>query len=221
MRKPERQVILMHGILPILVQKTGASSWRTVDQINHNIGIPEHSLISRRATSREAQTTSVRKVAAVRNSPRNAHRNRPLSMRGFIHTALLLRRWQTLCLNTRITISWELHSTSENAEPSDGLSTRASLSVSNSNFSLANLLSPLKSRPLKSRGPSTDAVHISWASLDMDAADLARWSRFAMKGGIGKCTALQDCVAKAPEDLMFVKVQSARSYQFQFTQVVY
>ncbi|KAJ7771626.1 hypothetical protein B0H16DRAFT_190491 [Mycena metata] len=39
----------------------------------------------------------------------------------------------------------------------------------------------------------------------MDAADLARWSRFAMKGGIGKCTALQDCVAKAPEDLMFVK----------------
>ncbi|KAJ7043119.1 hypothetical protein C8F04DRAFT_876887, partial [Mycena alexandri] len=39
----------------------------------------------------------------------------------------------------------------------------------------------------------------------MDAEDLARWSRFAMKGGIGKCTALHDCIAQAPEDLMFVK----------------
>ncbi|KAF8587486.1 hypothetical protein K439DRAFT_1407419 [Ramaria rubella] len=39
----------------------------------------------------------------------------------------------------------------------------------------------------------------------MDAADLARWTRFAAKGGIGRCTALQDCVAQGTEDLMFLK----------------
>ncbi|KAJ7184311.1 hypothetical protein C8R46DRAFT_1299032 [Mycena filopes] len=39
----------------------------------------------------------------------------------------------------------------------------------------------------------------------MDAADLARWTRFAAKGGIGKCTAIGDCVAEAAEDLMFLK----------------
>lgn len=42
----------------------------------------------------------------------------------------------------------------------------------------------------------------------MDAAELARWTRFAGKGGIGKGTAVQDCVAKNPEDLMFLKVCS-------------
>jgi hypothetical protein len=41
----------------------------------------------------------------------------------------------------------------------------------------------------------------------MDATDLARWTRFAAKGGIGKCTALQDCVAQVQEDLMFLKVR--------------
>lgn len=40
----------------------------------------------------------------------------------------------------------------------------------------------------------------------MDAVDLARWTRFAAKGGIGKCTAIQDCVAKRAEDLMFLMV---------------
>jgi hypothetical protein len=40
----------------------------------------------------------------------------------------------------------------------------------------------------------------------MDANELARWTRFAAKGGIGKCTAVQDCVADRPEDLMFFKV---------------
>lgn len=40
----------------------------------------------------------------------------------------------------------------------------------------------------------------------MDASDLSRWTRFAAKGGIGKCTALQDCVAQGVEDLMFLKV---------------
>ena len=40
----------------------------------------------------------------------------------------------------------------------------------------------------------------------MDAAELARWTRFAAKGGIGKCTAVQDCVAQSSEDLMFLKV---------------
>ncbi|KAJ7837053.1 hypothetical protein B0H14DRAFT_2178067, partial [Mycena olivaceomarginata] len=39
----------------------------------------------------------------------------------------------------------------------------------------------------------------------MDAAELARWTRFAAKGGIGKCTAIGDCVAEAAQDLMFLK----------------
>ncbi|KDQ49613.1 hypothetical protein JAAARDRAFT_165497 [Jaapia argillacea MUCL 33604] len=39
----------------------------------------------------------------------------------------------------------------------------------------------------------------------MDATQLARWTRFAAKGGIGKCTATQDCVAESMEDLMFMK----------------
>ena len=43
----------------------------------------------------------------------------------------------------------------------------------------------------------------------MDATELGRWSRFAAKGGIGKCTALQDYVAEEPEDLMFMKVACA------------
>ena len=40
----------------------------------------------------------------------------------------------------------------------------------------------------------------------MDATELARWTRFANKGGIGKCTALQDCIAESEGDLMFLKV---------------
>ncbi|KZP21793.1 hypothetical protein FIBSPDRAFT_690748, partial [Athelia psychrophila] len=39
----------------------------------------------------------------------------------------------------------------------------------------------------------------------MDAAELARWTRFAAKGGIGKCTAVNDCVAEGADDLMFLK----------------
>ncbi|KAJ3794439.1 hypothetical protein GGU11DRAFT_645478, partial [Lentinula aff. detonsa] len=39
----------------------------------------------------------------------------------------------------------------------------------------------------------------------MDAVELQRWTRFAAKGGIGKCTAIQDCVAESSEDLMFLK----------------
>ncbi|TFK78007.1 hypothetical protein K466DRAFT_446194, partial [Polyporus arcularius HHB13444] len=39
----------------------------------------------------------------------------------------------------------------------------------------------------------------------MDASELGRWTRFAGKGGIGKCTALQDCIAEEPQDLMFMK----------------
>lgn len=42
----------------------------------------------------------------------------------------------------------------------------------------------------------------------MEATELARWTRFAAKGGIGKCTALVDCVAENPDDLMFFKVSS-------------
>ena len=41
----------------------------------------------------------------------------------------------------------------------------------------------------------------------MEAGELARWTRFAAKGGIGKCTAIQDCVAERAEDLMFLKVR--------------
>ncbi|CAL1697400.1 unnamed protein product [Somion occarium] len=39
----------------------------------------------------------------------------------------------------------------------------------------------------------------------MDANELGRWTRFAAKGGIGKCTALQDCIAEQADDLMFLK----------------
>ncbi|THU93216.1 hypothetical protein K435DRAFT_599263, partial [Dendrothele bispora CBS 962.96] len=39
----------------------------------------------------------------------------------------------------------------------------------------------------------------------MDAAELSRWTRFAAKGGIGKCTAKHDCVAEGNEDLMFMR----------------
>lgn len=45
----------------------------------------------------------------------------------------------------------------------------------------------------------------------MDANELGRWTRFAAKGGIGKCLAVQDCVAEEEEDLMFLKVR-ARLY---------
>jgi hypothetical protein len=41
----------------------------------------------------------------------------------------------------------------------------------------------------------------------MEAAELARWTRFAAKGGIGRCTAIHDCIAETPEDLMFLKVR--------------
>ncbi|KAK0464772.1 uncharacterized protein EV420DRAFT_1235215, partial [Desarmillaria tabescens] len=39
----------------------------------------------------------------------------------------------------------------------------------------------------------------------MDGAQLARWTRFAGKGGIGKCTAVRDCIAESGDDLMFLK----------------
>lgn len=45
----------------------------------------------------------------------------------------------------------------------------------------------------------------------MDAAQLSRWTRFASKGGIGKCIAQQDCVAREPDDLMFLKVTHTHS----------
>ncbi|KAG9311230.1 hypothetical protein JVU11DRAFT_8307 [Chiua virens] len=43
----------------------------------------------------------------------------------------------------------------------------------------------------------------------MDARELARWTRFAAKGGIGKCTAVVDCIAQEMgEDLMFLKAST-------------
>jgi len=53
--------------------------------------------------------------------------------------------------------------------------------------------------------PSPRAVSTS----PMDATELARWTRFAAKGGIGKCNALCDCVAENDGDLMFLKVPSS------------
>lgn len=55
------------------------------------------------------------------------------------------------------------------------------------------------------RSSSITWLRSSTAST-MEAADLARWTRFAAKGGIGKCTAISDCVAENPDDLMFLKV---------------
>ncbi len=48
----------------------------------------------------------------------------------------------------------------------------------------------------------------------MDASRFSRWTRFAKKGGIGKCVALQDCVAEHPGDLMFFKVHLSLSLLF-------
>lgn len=42
---------------------------------------------------------------------------------------------------------------------------------------------------------------------NMKVHELARWTRFAAKGGIGKCTAVHDCVAQSSDDLMFLKVR--------------
>lgn len=42
--------------------------------------------------------------------------------------------------------------------------------------------------------------------MGLEASELARWTRFAAKGGIGKCTATCDCVAESVDDLMFFKV---------------
>ncbi|KAG1814595.1 uncharacterized protein BJ212DRAFT_341274 [Suillus subaureus] len=39
----------------------------------------------------------------------------------------------------------------------------------------------------------------------MAAQELARWTRFAAKGGVGRCTATVDCVAREIGDLMFLK----------------
>ena len=42
--------------------------------------------------------------------------------------------------------------------------------------------------------------------MGLEASELARWTRFAAKGGIGTCTATCDCVAESTDDLMFLKV---------------
>ncbi len=42
--------------------------------------------------------------------------------------------------------------------------------------------------------------------MGLEAAELARWTRFAAKGGIGKGIAICDCVAESADDLMFLKV---------------
>ena len=42
----------------------------------------------------------------------------------------------------------------------------------------------------------------------MDASQFSSWTRFAKKGGIGRCVALKNCAAAHPRDLMFFKVNT-------------
>jgi hypothetical protein len=42
----------------------------------------------------------------------------------------------------------------------------------------------------------------------MDASQFSRWTRFAKKGGIGRCVALKNCAAEHPGDLMFFEVNA-------------
>jgi hypothetical protein len=50
----------------------------------------------------------------------------------------------------------------------------------------------------------------------MAAQELARWTRFAAKGGVGRCTATVDCVAREIGDLMFLKVSMSWSIAIRF-----
>ena len=50
----------------------------------------------------------------------------------------------------------------------------------------------------------------------MGSAELARWTRFAAKGGIEKCIATADCVAQSSDDLMFLKVSAIGSVSCRF-----
>jgi len=43
--------------------------------------------------------------------------------------------------------------------------------------------------------------------LHMEPEQLVRWTRFAAKGGIGTCTAVNDYVAQHSDDLMFLQVR--------------
>ena len=61
---------------------------------------------------------------------------------------------------------------------------------------------PLALFVLLSRHPSAFNQYRACVEVNtMDANELGRWTRFAAKGGIGKCTALQDCVAEQLDDL--------------------
>src|SRR5258707_1191204 len=53
--------------------------------------------------------------------------------------------------------------------------------------------------------PGCDADSLCNLKMGLEPAELARWTRFAGKGGIGKCTAKCDCVAESSDDLMFLK----------------
>jgi hypothetical protein len=62
-----------------------------------------------------------------------------------------------------------------------------------------------------SSGPQLSSAHSSLLTRPpflsfMDASQFSRWTRFAKKGGIGKCVALKNCAAEHPGDLMFFKV---------------
>ncbi|KAF7348455.1 ENTH domain-containing protein [Mycena venus] len=51
--------------------------------------------------------------------------------------------------------------------------------------------------------PASPAEHI--ADRTTLPAELAQWRHFAEKGGIGKCTAISDCLEVESQDLMFLK----------------
>jgi len=57
--------------------------------------------------------------------------------------------------------------------------------------------------------------------MGLEPVELARWSRFAAKGGIGKCTATCDCVAESADDLMFMKVSLCLSSSIELLTVLY
>ena len=89
------------------------------------------------------------------------------------------------------------------------------------NASLQGFLRALGHKP--STISRSSSLFASWTSSEhptrasshqpgMNAHELARWTRFAGKGGIGKCTAVVDCIAQEMgEDLMFLKASPVRS----------
>ena len=71
----------------------------------------------------------------------------------------------------------------------------------------AQALPPGSSSPTTTVADDNDDNDNNDRCVEIDANELGRWTRFAAKGGIGKCVAVQDCIAEEDEDLMFLKVR--------------